>query len=147
MLFGNLLNNSLRLNFWFLFWLLNNLRFFDWLCLLNRLWGRGNLRLANLREVNLAQCLQPDTLLQHLLGLGNRFFGLLSLLDLLFLDFLGKHHISLSLHGLVGAKLINQGLILFIRNLGIGGSIVADLTQTALLLQKVNSRLKSYIQF
>ena len=110
-------------------------------------WSRSSLRLTNLREINLAQCLQTSALFQHLFGLGDCFLSLFGLLDFLFLCFLGKYHIGLSLHCLVGAELVNQCLILFVRNLGICRSVIANLAQTALLLQEINSRLKSYIQF
>ena len=142
-LFGHgwlLLCLLLRSRFSLLLWL--------WLCglgflLLFRLLG-GLLRgLPHTCQVYLSQRLESlARFFLHLYDGGGRFLPLLRLILLL-----REHHTCLGLHILVTLELLDECFILLVRNLRVDIGVVLNLTQTRLVLQIFDSRLKTYIQF
>ncbi len=115
--------------------------------------GRGRLlhrlRLVQAAEVYLTQRL--ELLALHLLfslGFHGAALGLrVRAHDSLLLRLLGEELVGLCLHGFIGAEGFDQRFILLVGDLGVRRHIVANLTQPRLVLQEINCRLKSYVQF
>ena len=124
------------------------LYFFLWFGSDHGLWFsfRSSLSLSDVIQVNLTHRLKLRMTVQKFVSRNNGF--LLRLLHhFLLLGLFRKQHLRLGLDCLVGAKLIDQSLILLVGNLGVRRSVVLDFTQRALLFKEINCRLKSYIQF